>query len=195
MKKLTLIMATVALALTVASCGKDDYKSFIGTWGVERIDYYNIDYAGNPIQATITTYEFTPGDTQNGIDLIFREDKTGEMRDHSRDTLYIPVIENNEIVDTSVIVCPDTTIVTNFTYSYDADEGLLYMNMKVAHPFTYRMEVNFIDDNTFVYVNEYETNYVEKARLVRYSTETRDALRSKPVAIPRHPNSLLTGER
>ena len=54
-------------------------KVFIGTWGVEKIDYYNIDYAGNPIVASIMTYAYDPNDISNGIQLVFREDNTGEI--------------------------------------------------------------------------------------------------------------------
>lgn len=195
MKRFILFTSLMLTVFFLASCGKDNYKRFVGTWGVDRIDYYNIDYAGNPIAATIETYDMTPGDPDNGIDLIFRDNKTGEMHDRSRDTLFIPIIEADTIFSYDTIICPDTTLVTNFSYSYDSDDGLLYMNMKVSQPFTFRMEVTFVDDNTFVYVNEYEANYVEKARLVRISNEARGAKRSKPDHISRHVNSLLTGER
>lgn len=190
MKKLSIFTAMMMLVVVLASCGKDNYKVFIGTWGAERVDYYNIDYYGNPIEASIETYHFTPGDMQNGIDLIFRDDKTGEMRDRSRDTLFLSeIIQGDTIIDT--IICPDTTLVTKFTYSYVDD--LLYMNMQVVHPFTYRMQVQFIDDNTFIYENEYDNDFVEKATMVRYSTETRGA-KSNPVSMKRHPKSLLSND-
>lgn len=188
MKKLSIFTAIMMLVVVLASCGKDKYKSFIGTWGAERVDYYNIDYNGDPIEASMDTYYFTPGDMQNGIDLVFREDKTGEMRDRSRDTLFLSeIIQGDTIIDT--IVCPDTTLITKFTYSYVDD--LLYMNMEVVHPFTYRMQVQFIDDNTFIYENEYDNDFVEKARMVRYSTETRGA-KSQPVGMKRHPKSMFS---
>lgn len=190
MKKLVLFASLMVSILFLSSCGKDEY-SFLGTWGVDLIKYYNIDYAGNAIESTITTYDFTPGDMENGIDLVFREDKTGEMRDRSRDTLFLDWNSETQAYET-VIVCPDTTLVTKFTYSYNANDGLLFMNMQVEHPYIYQMQINFIDENTFVYVNEYETNYVEQAQLVRYSTETRGSKSSKPEYVPRHRNSLLT---
>lgn len=197
MKKLSILTAVMMLAVVLASCGKD-YSVFVGTWGVERIDYYNVDYWGNPIEATMETYHFTPGDMSDGIDLVFRADKTGEMRDRSRDTLVLSdIIEGDTILDT--IICPDTTLITQYTYSYDSDEKILYMNMKVTHPFTYRMEIDFIDEKTFDYVNQYDVTveegysviYVEKARMVRYSTETRGA-KSKPVSMKRHPGSVFS---
>lgn len=190
MKKLTVFTAMLMLVVVLASCGKDNYKSFIGTWGVERIDYYNIDYAGNPIEASVETFYFTPGDMNNGIDLVFREDKTGEMRDRSRDTLKFDYDTVSQTYQT-IIVCPDTTLVTRFTFSYNADDGLLFMNLQTLHPIIYQMRVKFYDDDTFVYENEYETDYVEKARLVRYSTETRGD-KSKPVSMKRHPKSLFS---
>lgn len=190
MKKLVLFASLMVSILFLSSCGKDEY-SFLGTWGVDLIKYYNIDYAGNAIESTISTYDFTPGDMENGIDLVFREDKTGEMRDRSRDTLFLDWNSETQAYET-VIVCPDTTLVTKFTYSYNANDGLLFMNMQVEHPYIYQMQINFIDENTFVYINEYETNYVEQAQLVRYSTETRGSKSSKPEYVPRHRNSLLT---
>lgn len=196
MKKLSIFTVMMAMVMMLASCGKDEYQKFLGTWGVKHIDYYNTDYAGNPIEATFESYDFTPGDTQNGIDLVFRDDKTGEMRDRSRDTLFFDWNDSLEIYET-VIVCPDTTLVTKFTYSYNANDGLLFMNMQVAHPLIYQMQVTFIDDDTFEYINEYDyvadyeaNKYVEKARLVRYSSSTRGA-KSTPIT-KRHHKSLFS---
>jgi len=190
MKRLFLFASSLMMVLCLASCGKKDYKSFIGTWGVKHIEYYNIDYAGNPIQNTIKVYDLTPGDMDNGIDLIFREDKTGEMRDRSRDTLYLDWNSETEVYET-IIICPDTTVITPFTYSYNPDDGLLFLNMQVEYPYIYQMEVNFIDNETFEYINEYDIDYVEKATLVRYSKETRGA-KSTPLSMKRHPKSLFS---
>lgn len=188
MKRLALIFALATIMFGFASCGgdTDDYMVFVGTWGVEQIDYYNTDYAGNPIPGSVETYLFTPGDPQNGIDLVFRSDRSGEMRDRSRDT--IPTS------DTSYIVNPDTTLVTTFTYSYHKDDALLYMNMEVAHPFTYMMKIPDINEKTFTYINEYDNNYVEKAKMVRISDNAKGekANRVKPVYRPRHKGSLLS---
>lgn len=194
MKKLTLIMMLAVFAIIVTSCGKSEYMRFIGTWGVDRIEYYNTDWEGNPIEASLEVWDFTPGDMEGGIDLVFREDKTGEMRDRSRDTLYVPVKENGVVIDTLVIICPDTTVVTKFSYSFNDEDGLLFMNMQVAHPFTYWMSVTFIDDDNFIYKNRYDTDIEEKAWMVRYSTETRGskARGAKSKSMPRHPKSLLS---
>ena len=193
MKAFKVFLSTAVLFVVMASWGKNAYKDFIGTWGVERIDYYNIDFAGNPIPVTVHTYYFTPGDMQGGIDLVFREDQTGEMRDRSRDTLVEIIKEDGVIVDTLVIICPDTTLVTPFTYSYNSFDKYLFMNMQAAHPYIYQMKVRFVDDDTFVYENEYDKDYVEKARMVRYSTETRSSVRgAKSTQIPPHPKSLFS---
>jgi hypothetical protein len=190
MKRFNLIIALAVIALGFLACNKDgdDYEVFIGTWGVERIDYYNTDFNGNPIQNTIETYTFTPGDPHDGIDLIFNKDRSGEMRDRSRDTLFI----NND-----TILCPDTTIVTRFTYSYHKDDATLYMNMQVAHPYTFQLNIVSINDNKFVYVNEYDNNYVEKAQLVRIGSkdtrgETSGNRTLKSVTRPRRKGSLLS---
>ena len=189
MKKLTVFAAMTMLVVILASCGKEDYKSFVGTWGVQHIDYYNIDYAGNPIEASIKSWDFIPGDMDNGIDLIFREDRTGEMRDRSRDTLYFNWNEETEVYD-SIVPCPDTTMVTRFTYSYNPTDKLLFMNMQVAHPYIHELHVNFVDKDTFVYENEYDVDYVEKAVMVRYSTSTRGTKSVNPIKT--HPKSLLS---
>lgn len=188
MRKITLYAAFAFMALLFASCGKNDYKSFVGTWGVEKIEYYNIDYAGNPITGSMNTYNMVPGDQQSGIDLIFRENKTGEMRDRSQDTLIIKVSgSSSETYDT--IICPDTTLVTRFTYSYDKSESILYMNMDYVH--TYKMNIMSLSKNAFIYENEYGQNYVEKAYLKRIS-DTPSRSSSRNVAVkPNKPGSFL----
>ena len=178
MKRIILFFFALAMVLGWTSCGKNDYMAFVGTWGVERIDYYNIDFYGQPIENTVETFYFTPGDPDNGIDLVFRNDRTGEMRDRSRDTLIFisDIIDNDTIIDT--IICPDTTLITNFTYSYHDDDATLYMNMLVAQPFTYQMRIESLTNNSFVYENEYRLHIVEKAYLVRISDDTRHADRA-----------------
>lgn len=191
MKKLTLFTAIMALVVALASCKKYDASSFIGIWGVDRIDYYNIDYAGNPIEYTTVTFDFTPGDMENGIDLVFRADQTGEMLDRSRDTLFLPVMEADTVHHYDTILCPDTTLVTRFTFSYDTDENWLYMNIQDTKPYTYHMSVKFTDADNFVYENQYNSHTVEKAWMVRYSKETRGA-KSSSHYMPRHEGSLLS---
>ena len=155
-------------------------KPFVGIWGVEKIEYYNIDYSGNPILATLQTYEYTLGDSDDGIDLVFREDNTGELRDRSRDTIY----DGNDI-----IICPDTTLVTGFTYSYDAQDATLYMNMEYAH--TFRMNIIDLEIDSFVYENEYASNYVEKAYLKRLSYTPDKSTGKKNQHRPSKKGSLL----
>ena len=198
MKKLSLFAFCVAFTMMFASCGKDEYKSFVGTWGVERIDYYNIDYAGNPITDENGNYidgeiiNFPVGDPSNGIDLVFRDNKTGEMRDRSQDTIWTDWNQETHQYET-IIVCPDTTLVTRFSYSYDADESVLYMNMDYTH--TFMMQISNLTANTFNYTNEYESNYVEKAYLKRLSNEANAKAESskKNSWRPRREGSFLSG--
>ena len=195
MKKIGIITLCAVCAFLFASCSKD-YKSFVGTWGVEKIEYYNIDYAGNPIPATIQTLVYDPEDIDNGIQLVFRENKTGEMRDNDIDTVWI---WNEEIQDyDSYIYNPDTTMVYNFTYSYDKGESMLYMNMNYTYPYAYTrvfmMKVSDLTDNSFSYVNEYWSDYVERAYLKRLSgTPSKSASRNKSPRLHK-PGSLL-GDR
>ena len=184
MKKVTLLTMMAMVAMLFASCSKTDFKSFVGTWGVEKIEYYNIDYAGNPIAASLETFTFDPNDADNGIQLTFRADKTGEMRDSAIDSL---------LVDSVYIQCPDTVLVTKFTYSYDKSDKSLYMNMdNSARPF--RLQIENLTSDSFTYENEYGTDYMEKAYLKRISKSTKSASRN----IPAHPHKgpgALFGDR
>lgn len=192
MKKTTLLTLCAIAALMFTSCGKIDEKSFVGTWGVEKIEYYNIDYAGNPIAASMSTFNMVPGDQQSGIDLIFREDKTGEMRDRSQDTLKLDWNDETEAYET-IIICPDTTLVTKFTYSVDKSASILYMNLE--HPVkTYKMNIVNMTKDSFIYENEYGTNYVEKAYMKRLSnTAPKSGSRSILPTRPRREGSFLSG--
>ena len=157
---------------------------FFGIWGVERIDYYNTDYYGNPIPYTQTTYYFTPGDPDDGIDLVFRADYSGEMRDRSRDTIWIDVY--------NYIVCPDTTIVSPFTYSFNEDENTLWLYME-STPITYQLNITEFSNDSFVYENEYAANYVEKAWLKRISGTPNKSTGGNSQYKPYRKGSLLSG--
>ena len=120
MKRLSLFAVLLTVVISLASCNHEghSYEDFVGTWGVEHIEYYTIDYAGNPISNTITSMDFTLGDPKDGIDLVFRADKKGEMRDRSRDTIY-DLISNDPEPVYDTIYAPDTTLITKFSYSFD----------------------------------------------------------------------------
>ena len=185
MKKLTYLTMVAIAALMFTSCSKNDYNSFVGTWGVEKIEYYNIDYAGNPIAASLETFTYDPNDTNNGIHLIFKANKTGEMRDSAIDSL--PKIQNG---DTIYFPCPDTVVVTTFTYSYDKNDKSLYMNMSnTARP--YKLQIQDMTDNSFIYENEYGIDYMEKAYLKRVSKSTKSASRNVPSHPHNRPGSLF----
>ena len=185
MKKLTFLTIMAMAALLFTSCSKTDYKSFVGTWGVEKIEYYNIDYAGNPIAASLETFTYDPNDTDNGIHLVFKVNKTGEMRDSAIDSLE--VVRDG---DTVYIQCPDTVLVTKFTYSYDKSDKSLYMNMdNSARPF--RLQIQDMTDDSFVYENEYGKDYMEKAYLKRISKSTKSASRNVPAHPHNRPGSVF----
>lgn len=154
---------------------------FIGVWGVERVDYYNTDYAGNPILSTIDTYYFVLGDPEGGIDMVFREDNTGEIRNRSLDTIY---------VDNQMIVCPDTTIITPYTYSFDADSSLLYLNTPYI---PYIMKIVELTLDSFVYECEYYPHYIEKSCLKRLSDTPMKSTGKKTQQTPHKPGSFLGG--
>ena len=193
MKKLTLFAACALMAMLFASCGKD-YSNLVGTWGVEKIEYYNIDYAGQPIPATIETYTSDPNSTDNGFQLVFRENKSGEMRDSAIDTILIDWNTETLTYD-SFIVNPDTVIVYPFTCSYDRGDRILYMNMDyITYIRTFKMYVSELTDNTFVYENEYDKDYVERAYLKRVSKSAAKSASRQKAKHPHKPGSFF-GDR
>lgn len=190
MKQIKLMAAITVMALTLTSCGNGDYKSFVGTWGVEKIEYFNTDYAGQPISATIETFSFDPNNIDDGIQLIFREDKSGEMRDNNVDTIWTDWNEETQVYD-SYIVNPDTTLVTTFTYSYDKSSAILYMNMSYAR--TFMMHVINLESNKFTYENEYSQNYVERAYMRRLSNTPSKSAAKSSVKRPHKEGSFMSG--
>jgi hypothetical protein len=185
MKKLTVLTMVAMAALLFTSCSKNDYKSFVGIWGVEKIEYYNTDYAGNPIASSLETFTYDAEDADNGIRLIFRANKTGEMRDSAIDSIL--KVQDG---DTIYVQCSDTVVVTKFTYSYDKNEKSLYMNMSSsARPF--RLQIIESSDDSFIYENEYGDNYMEKAYLKRLSKSTNSSSRNVPSHPHNRPGSLF----
>lgn len=203
MKKTAFIIGMMVLALGLASCGpKNDenqttYKSFIGTWGIEKLEYwlYNIDYAGQPIAASYildTAYDFDVNDPNYGIQLVFNKDKTGEYRDFAIDSIWFKWNENKQKYDVylappvtgydSVIYCPDTTLVYQFSYLYDNEEDALYMNMDYLS--TLRMKIVEITESAFVSENRYDvdpdthTEKMEKFYMKRVSKASQSSAKS-----------------
>lgn len=185
MKRIFLFLTMIVIVCGWTSCTKkNDFKLLIGTWGLERLDYDTLDYTGAPILDLRKTYLFTPGDTDNGIEMVFREDRTGETRDHAIDSIML--------ADSTVIYCPDTTLYTYFTYSYYSDEGTLYLNVEGSDPYTYMTRIVKYENNAFVYESEYKKNCIEKAWLVRISNTPATKSTSKPVSRQRHEGSLFS---
>lgn len=184
-------MTMVAFAaLLFTSCGKGDYSDLVGTWGVEKIEYYNIDYHGNPIAGSLKTYEYDYDDPENSIQLIFRDDRSGEIRDGAIDTIYTNYNEETQQYETA-IPCPDTILVTTFSCSYDKADQSLYMNTSDS-PRPYRLSIVEITKNTFVYENEYGTDYVEKSFMKRISDKPTKSTNSKSTGSKsvRHPHNM-----
>ena len=186
MKKLTLLAIVAFAALLFTSCGKYEYSQFVGTWSTEKIEYYNIDYAGNPIAGSLETYDYDYEDPDNSIRLIFRDDKTGEMRDSAIDTIYL----YNDTTDhyDIPISCPDTIIVTRFTCSYDKSDQTLYMNMEDS-PRPYRIVITEITSDSFIYENEYGTDYMERAYMKRITDKSTKSSTSRSKKEVRHPHN------
>lgn len=120
---------------------------FVGVWGVEQLDYYNTDYMGEPIPATLVTYYYVPGDPNDGIDMIFREDQTGEIIDRTLDSLSV----------------------RTFAYSFYENDSVLNIVVQTPSYHAYLLNISEMTDDSFVYINEYADNYIEKAYLKRLS--------------------------
>lgn len=190
MKKLTLIASLIAVVFCLVSCKSDPIEKFIGKWGVERIEYYNIDYAGNPIPSTIDVHEFPLNDAYDGIDLVFESNKTGNMYRRDIDTFFVQISVSPEAFDT--IINPDSTWVIPFVYSYDDDASVLYMTMQDDMR-TFMLKINSYTDNAFSYINEYNLNIVEKAFLKRLNnSKNAEKSVSKPSYRIRRPGSFLS---
>ena len=184
MKKLTFLTMMALGALLFTSCNKIEYNSFIGTWGVEKIEYYNIDYAGNPIAASSEVYTYDPNSTDNGIQLIFKENGTGEMRDSAIDSIGID--EDNDFNYDYYIVCPDTVVVTEFDCSYNQSDRCLYMT-NLGTMRTFKLQIQDFEDDSFIYENEYDKDYMERAYLKRVSKEV---TKSGSRQAKKHPHKL-----
>lgn len=194
MKKLNLLAVLAIAVLLFTSCKKESYTKFVGTWGVEKIEYYNIDYAGNPIAASLETYTFDPNSTDNGIQLYFKNNKSGEMRDSAIDTLWTDWNSETQTYD-SWIYCPDTVMVYPFTYTFDESSNSLYMNMNYGSSIeTFRMYVENFSDDAFTYENEYRKDYVEKAYLKRLSNSTSKSASRETAQHPHKQGSFLSGK-
>ena len=116
------------------------------------------------------------------------------MRDNDVDSLQIVTDDN----DTVYIPCPDTTLVTRFTYSYDKEEAILYMNL-TDYARTYMLKISDLTDKSFTYENNYDIaednrTYIETAYMKRLSnkaskSETRGPKNGK--CHPRYKGSLF----
>ena len=58
---------------------------------------------------------------------------------------------------------------------------------------TFRLKINDMDKNSFIYENEYDKDYMEKAYLKRISESTSKSGSRQAVKHPHKPGSLLGG--
>lgn len=190
MKKVKLLAVCAIAMLMLVSCGKkdDENNPFVGKWGVVRIEYYNIDYAGNPIDASMEVYDMPLDDPNDGIDMIFNANHTGEIIDRATDSMYI-------LVDSVIqfIPCQDTVLITKISdYNYNEKTSVLYITPEHARP--YSMVISDLTDNSFTYTNEYAENYVERSYLVRLpSSKSASPAKRSSGKRPVRPGALLGG--
>ena len=170
---------------------------FLGVWGVEKLEYFNTDYAGNPIASTISTFLYDPYSTDNGVQFYFREDNSGEMRDSAIEELWLDWNDETHNYDTH-IVCPDTVLVKSFTYSYNDSQDTLYVNMDNGD--AYRLVISNLSNEAFVYEcvyaqNGYGNNYVEKAYLRRVNFAMTKSTGKSMLPRPHKMHGSLLGDR
>lgn len=146
---------------------------FLGIWGVEKLEYYEIDNEGNPIASTMVTLNFNPNDIEDGIQLVFREDKTGELRNNYEDF-------NN------------TTNVISFTYTYYNDAFKLFI--KEDEGYFSVLNIKELTSSSFVYESEYASNHIEKAYLKRLSYTPDKSIGNKFNNRPGKQGFLLSGK-
>lgn len=170
MKKIMLLTVAFMMAMGLFSCGKSEESQLVGRWGLLRLEYYHTDFYGQPIESTIEAEEFVPGDMENGVELVFYANKHGEWIDRDLDTFLVQISINPVMYDT--IINPDTVVVTNFTYSYDQDLSALYLRTSLAE--TFQLSIETLNDNTFIYTNEYKQNVVERAVLRRIDSKSQE---------------------
>ena len=209
MKRFIYLTLSLAVMFILFACGDSNEKSFVGTWGIEKLEYwkYNVDYAGNPITASYfldTVYEYDVNDPSYGIQLVFNKDKTGEYRDFAIDSIWFKWNETLGRYDTylappatgydSVIYCPDTTLVYSFRYVYDEDDHDLVMKMSNLH--TFMMTIVEFTDNSIISENRFDldeethTEKMEKFYMKRVGNASKQGAKSGI----HHPVSRLTME-
>ncbi|MBR4391909.1 MAG: hypothetical protein IKT08_07390 [Bacteroidales bacterium] len=188
MRKSILVLIVATLFFGMSACKKSSSSLLLGTWGLERVEYYYIDFYGQPIESTIEAYDYVPGDMDNGIDLVFKDGKKGEWRDRDVDTIYVKISENPVVFDT--IINPDTTIVTPFSYSIDDDQSALYI--KTSNAETFMLDIEELSEDVFIYSNEYKVNYVEHAILKRVNSSNKTKSTERPQRVPRKPGSFIS---
>lgn len=194
MKKTSLLFALIAILFGFYSCNPDkkniQYKDMVGTWGAEKIQYYNTDYWGNPIASSIVTYTLDPYDADNSIRLVFNSNRTGAFLDSNVDTVWYNFNSETGLYE-SYVVNPDTILVHNFTCSFDTEDQALYLNMEES-AIIYKLDITEFEDNFFVFEEEYGKDYVEKA-FMRRITDTNEKGRTSgtKTRVPRKPGSLF----
>ena len=173
---------------------------FLGVWGVEKIEYYTTDYAGNPIAASMITYLYEPYSTDNGIQMYFREDDSGEIRDSAIEELWLDWNEETESYETHII-CPDTVLVKPFTYIYDESGNAMYITLTNDGDVNeHTLKISDLSNEVFVYEdvyghNDYGQSYVEKAYLRRVNIA---ATKSTGKSLLPHPHKMhgsILGDR
>ena len=210
MKKNSIIFGLILLTFGMMSCRSGEeqsYKNFIGTWGVERIEYwvYNVDYAGQPIAASFemdTMYEYDVNDPGYGIQMVYNSDKTGEYRDFAIDSMWFKWNETYQEYDMylappddydSVIYCPDTTLVYTFKYLYDDESHDLVMKMSNQH--TFMMTIAELTDNSLISENVWdydETTHTEKMEKFFMKKVGAAPKQASKGTHPQHPVSRMT---
>ena len=174
-----LFVALIVLLAGMGSCKKDhdiptgkvfnanDFDfDIVGTWGLEKTENYSIDNAGNPV-GSISSHEYDPNDNDNGIQMVFREDNTGEMYDKTSS---------------------NSTIVIALTYSYVNDTLFLDIDYGTETN-TFNCLIIEKTNESFVFENKYAQNRMEKAYFKRLSHDPLVLLDVFTVSVSANPSN------
>lgn len=139
---------TVNMPLTQVAVEFDNILNTV--FGVKKVEQWNTDFYGNPIEDTHFIGRYDPFDTTYGYTMYFLEDSTGVQVDrHKHQTVYYP-----------------------FQYAFDSQERNLYIDFLLedsTHE-SYNASVLLACDAMFRLQHEYKPHFWEKIDMAKIGT-------------------------
>lgn len=129
--------ASYVVTVSVAQMSVND---FLGVWGLELLEYYKVDYAGNMVLESSSLYD--PFDVDHGVQMVFWENHTGQKLDKT-----------------------NSLTVKAYTYNVDPVHSILKVNCDDGQSFD--LEIKEYSNASFTYENYYQQRQMERAVLKR----------------------------